>query len=66
MDNAILMMAGIALTMIIFIVIPELLRRKREAQEQKLENDRPDSVMIEIPADVAVAIKLLREGSLKP
>jgi len=63
MDNAILMMAGIALTMIIFIVIPELLRQKREAQ--KLEKDRPDSVVLEIPADVAAAIKLPREGIAK-
>lgn len=32
MTNAILLMAGIALAMVIFIVIPELLRRKREGQ----------------------------------
>jgi predicted HTH domain antitoxin len=46
----------------IFIVIPEILRRKREAQAQRLEKDHPDSVMLEIPADVAAAIKLPREG----
>jgi hypothetical protein len=65
MDNAILMMAGIALTVIIFILIPELLRRKREAQEQELAKDHPDSVVLEIPADVVAAIKLPREGLAK-
>jgi hypothetical protein len=65
MDNAILMMAGIALTMIIFVLIPELLRRKREAQAQQLEKDRPEPVVLEIPADVVAAIKLPREGLAK-
>lgn len=65
MDNAILMLAGITLAIFIFVVIPELLRRKREAQEQKLEKDRPDSIVLEIPADVVAAIKLPREGLAK-
>jgi predicted HTH domain antitoxin len=65
MDNAILMMAGIALTVIILVLIPELLRRKREAQAQQLEKDRPDSIVLEIPADVVAAIKLPREELAK-
>jgi predicted HTH domain antitoxin len=62
MDNAILMMASLALTMIIFVLIPELLRRKREAQTQQVEKDHQDSVVLKIPADVAAAIKLPCEG----
>ncbi len=34
MTNAILMMAALTLVIFIFVVIPELLRRKRERQGQ--------------------------------
>jgi hypothetical protein len=55
MINGILILAGITLFIYLFIVIPELLRQKREAQSQKLEKDRPNSVIVEIPADVVAA-----------
>lgn len=34
MNEAILMMAALSLVVFIFVVIPELLRRKKERQEQ--------------------------------
>ena len=64
MINGILILYGIALFVFIFVVIPELLRRKRETQKQKLSHvneARMDSMMIEIPSDVIPAIKLPRK-----
>jgi len=34
MTNAILMMAGITLMIVVFVLLPELLRRKKERQRQ--------------------------------
>lgn len=64
MINSILILYGIALVIVIFVMIPEVLRRKRETQKQKSSHmieARMDSMRIEIPSDVISAIKLPRK-----
>jgi predicted HTH domain antitoxin len=63
MINGILIMAGIALVMLIFVVLPQFLQRKRERQAQTLfvGEGHMESVIIEIPPDVISAVKLPRK-----